>query len=87
MKNASRPESADDQFINQPTDHQTNGLMSLREDKTQNILKNYTNLVNRLKQSQKDRDTDQDKQVQPLPPSTPLTQQILPRDRSEFQNT
>ena len=29
---------------------QTN-LMSLNEDKTNNILKNYTNLVNRLKQS------------------------------------
>ena len=26
-----------------------NGLLSMREDKTSNILKNYTNLVNRLK--------------------------------------
>lgn len=41
-----------------------NGLMSLRDDKTTNILKNYTNLVNRLKQSQKERDVDMDKQYE-----------------------
>jgi hypothetical protein len=29
-------------------------INSLKEEKAQNILKNYTNLVNRLKSSQKD---------------------------------
>lgn len=39
----------------------------MREDKTTNILKNYTNLVNRLKQSQKERDQQSDKPVEDMP--------------------
>lgn len=45
----------------QPTkegDQSQTNLMSLNGDKTHNILKNYTNLVNRLKQSQREKEGD-----------------------------
>ena len=41
--------------------------MSMREDKTSNILKNYTNLVNRLKQSQRERNEQSTEQPIPAP--------------------
>lgn len=65
--------------------------MSLREDKTSNILKNYTNLVNRLKQSQKERDQyPHDYNSEDMPFATEeLPQQPLDlhREKSEFQQT